>query len=449
MSRHDGAEAVRDAIKNAEEVMLDSPSPTPELPHFPVMAKEAFCGLPGEIVHMIEPHTESDSVAVLLTLHAFFGNAIGRGPHYRVEGDEHGPNLFALLVGDTAKARKGTSAGRVRQFFKVADETWESRCIHTGLSSGEGVIWAVRDPIIKPVKKGKGIKAKMVEEEVDHGIEDKRLMIQESEFAGALRVMQRDGNILSRVLRDAWDRGNLASMTKNSPARATGACISIVAHITVEELKRYFDRTEMANGFGNRFLFACVRRSKLLPFGGDIAENAIIGMARNSIAPAIERARQIGAIVMADATRAAWEAAYSALSEARPGLRGALTARAEAQTVRLALVYALWAGSDRIEPEHLAAAMAVVEFCRASVEYIFGAALGNPTADTILAALRKAGSKGMTRNEIANQFSRHASSDQITGALEELSRRSLIAMEKNAATGGRPAEIWIAVGRGG
>jgi hypothetical protein len=53
------------------------------------------------------------------------------------------------------------------------------------------------------------------------------LAIVESEFAGALTVARRDGNILSRVLRDAWDRGDLATLTKSSPARATGAHVSL------------------------------------------------------------------------------------------------------------------------------------------------------------------------------------------------------------------------------
>src|ERR1700682_334186 len=114
-----------------------------------------------------------------------------------------------------------------------------------------------------------------VEETVDYGVSDKRLIIIESEFAGALQVMKREGNILSRVLRDGWDRGNLATLTKNSPARATGACISIIGHITSTELKAYFDRTEMANGFGNRFLFACVRRAGLLPHGGTLSDTDV------------------------------------------------------------------------------------------------------------------------------------------------------------------------------
>src|SRR5271169_2337468 len=72
---------------------------------------------------------------------------------------------------------------------------------------------------------------------IDAGVAEKRLMIVESEFAGALTVARRDGNILSRVLRDAWDRGDLATLTKSSPARATGAHLSLIGHITAEELR--------------------------------------------------------------------------------------------------------------------------------------------------------------------------------------------------------------------
>jgi hypothetical protein len=224
----------------------DGPDPGSEaLPvrDFPVMAPEALIGLPGEIVRMIEPHTESDPAGLLLSVLAFFGNCVGRGPHYLVESTQHGPNLFVLKVGDSSKARKGTGEDRTSFLFRKVDESWAERRLHTGLSSGEGVIWEVRDPIVKLVKDGKSTGAAMIEETLDPGIEDKRLLVIESEFAGALRVMQREGNILSRVLRDAWDKGSLATMTKNSPARATGACVSVIGHITATELRQCLDKT--------------------------------------------------------------------------------------------------------------------------------------------------------------------------------------------------------------
>src|SRR5438874_7430975 len=104
---------------------------------------------------------------LLLSAHVFFGNCIGRGPHYKVEATEHGTNLFVVKVGDSSKARKGTGEDRVLSFFRHVDDEWTGRRVHTGLSSGEGVIWEVRDPIIKLAKDRKS--GATVEEVIDQG----------------------------------------------------------------------------------------------------------------------------------------------------------------------------------------------------------------------------------------------------------------------------------------
>jgi hypothetical protein len=400
------------------------------------MGKAALHGLVGDIVGTLKPHTESDPVALLLTAHVFFGNAIGRGPHYRVEGDRHHTNLFGLLIGDTSKARKGTAAGRIRQLFKLADNDWERGRVQTGLSSGEGLIWEVRDPIVR-MKDGE-------EQQTDSGASDKRLMILESEFGGALNAMGREGNILSRVIRDGWDSGRLSTLVKNNPARATDACISIIGHITADELRRYMTRTEMANGFANRFLFGCVRRSQLLPFGGAMLDEGVVVELGSRIGGAIRQARSIDRVTMQVDTKPIWRETYAGLAEGKPGLLGALTARAEAQTIRLALIYALWDGRDQIEPVHLNAALAVWQFCADSVLYLFGDALGDPVTDTILMAL-KGTSEGMSRTDISNLFSRNAEAGQIGRALGELSRLKLAHTRKTPPVGekGRPVETWF------
>ena len=141
--------------------------------------------------------------------------------------------------------------------------------LQSGLSSGEGLIWAVRDPISKeePVKE-KGRRTGAYETVVvDQGKEDKRLVVLETEFASTLKVMGREGNSLSAVIRQAWETGELSILTKNTPARATGAHISIIGHCTAEELRRNLNRTEIAAGFMNRFLLVCSRRARLLPDG--------------------------------------------------------------------------------------------------------------------------------------------------------------------------------------
>ncbi len=197
---------------------------------WPVLDERALHGLAGEVVATIAPHSEADPVALLLQFHIYFGNAIGRGPFYLVEGTQHFTNLFGVLVGETSKSRKGTSGDRIRQVMAVSWQSWVERRIQSGLSSGEGVIAAVADEVTKPGKDGEEIV-------VVEGVDDKRLLLDEREFFGALEVMKRPGNIVSRILRDAWDGRYLATLTKHTPLRATAPMISLVGHITADELR--------------------------------------------------------------------------------------------------------------------------------------------------------------------------------------------------------------------
>ena len=229
----------------------------------------AYSGVIGDIVRAIEPHTEADPAALLVQTMIMFGSVIGRTAHFRAEADTHHLNVSAVLVGLSAKGRKGVSLGQGRRLFEPVDQHWAENCITSGLSSGEGFIWSVRNPIEKqqPIKKsGRVIDYEAVVE--DPGVADKRLLVVEQEFASTLRVLSRDGNTLSALIRQAWDGLPMRALTKNSRAEATGAHVSIIGHITRDELRRYLDATERANGFGNRFLWVCVRRSKELPDGG-------------------------------------------------------------------------------------------------------------------------------------------------------------------------------------
>jgi hypothetical protein len=78
-----------------------------------------------------------------------------------------------------------------------ADSDWANQRILKGMASGEGLIWAVRDPLKQPTKSGKGANAKFVDPVIDPGVKDKRLMVFEHEFCRALAVMKRPGNTFS------------------------------------------------------------------------------------------------------------------------------------------------------------------------------------------------------------------------------------------------------------
>ena len=405
---------------------------------WPELAHEAEYGLGGEVIFRLAPDTEADYAALLLQFLVSFGNAVGRKPYCLIEGTKHYSNLFTVLAGQTAKARKGTAADRIRQLFEIVDPEWAQRCVRGGISSGEGILWAIRDPIYA-MKKGEL-------QCTDPGVDDKRLLLDEREYQQALTVMTRPGNTVSRIIRDAWDdRSHIESLTKNSPAKVTAPMVSIVSHITIEELREALDRTAMANGYANRFLFACVRRGQLLPHGGDPTSNQqALKELCPKIAEALTKARTFEQVGMTAAATKRWEKIYYTLSADQPGLLGAIMARAEAQVRRLALVYALTDGMGEVDVVHLNAAEALWKFSAASVQHIFGDTVGDPLADEVLRALRANLITGMTRSELVLMFrnSQHRTG-AIGAALLHLQQLGLARCEQSA-TGGRPVERWFA-----
>lgn len=406
----------------------------PERVAWPVLGDEALHGLPGEIVRAIEPHTEADTVAVLVNLLAAFGNAIGRGAFFRVGADTHHLKINAALVGETSKGRKGMSWGHVRELMHTMDSEWaEGRVLH-GLSSGEGLIHAVRDRVEGENSKGEEIV-------YDPGVSDKRLLVLEAELASALKVMKREGNTLSPAIRQAWDDSALQTLTKNSPAKATGAHISIIGHITRAELLRHLTETEAANGFANRFVWLCVRRSKVLPFGGEWHTVDAAPLTRR-LDSALKFGKAPVEITWGKSAREAWREVYGPLSEGKPGLFGAIVGRSEAQVMRLAAIYAVMDESHEIEYEHLLAALALWEYAEASARYIFGDATGDPVADQIAEALNAAGDEGMTRTDISHLFGRNKSADHISKALSLLLHIRRVRRETEE-TAGRKAERWF------
>lgn len=383
--------------------------------------KAAFPGLPGEIIRAVEPHTESDPIAILIQTLTAFGNVIGPGPHWKVEADRHPMRLFAVIVGETAKARKGTSEGIVKKLFEDVESEWIRDRSKTGLSSGEGLIWQVRDP----------------GEKDDPGVADKRLWIQEPEFGTVLRILGREGNTLSGVMRQAWDSGHLSTLTKHSPAKATGAHISITGHITQDELRTYLSRTETYNGLANRFIWLCVKRSKILPEGGRLHEMDLTPLT-DKIRAAVQFAKSVDEVRRDHEANEIWKAVYEELSEGKPGMIGAVLSRSDTQVMRLASIYALMDCSKLILKEHLLAGLALWDFAENSVQYIFRGKTGNDDADTIFEALMK--SEGdLTRTDINNLFGRNKSKAEIDEAvclLHKLKRVQVI----RKTTGGRPSE---------
>ncbi|MEI6069548.1 MAG: DUF3987 domain-containing protein [Methylococcaceae bacterium] len=263
-----------------------------------------------------------------------------------------------------------------------------------GLSSAEGLIYEVRDVAEQTTGKDKT--------PLWEAVVDKRLLVVEEELGSILKIIQRKGSTLSATLRKAWDGGDFAPSTKNKRMRATDPHINVLAHITQFELKSLKLDAEIHNGFANRFLWICVRRTKKLPFPKEMNDSEVFNLAIR-LSDALNKFEDEQLVKFSFEARRYWRKQYNVVSTDTFGLMGSITARNEAHVVRLSLLFCLLDGLNKIEKRHMQAAADLVEFCNLSAEYIFSTpeeSEADTDADKLLKELAK---KQMTQTEVRNE----------------------------------------------
>ena len=140
-----------------------------------------------------------------------------------------------------------------------------------------------------------------------------------------------------------------------------------------------------------------------------------------------------------DKAKQAWtEQHYQKLTKNHPGLIGCVINRAEAQVLRLAMIYCLLNGKSLITIEHLESALAFWNFCQQSAEYIFHGRQSDNIAQKIMDSLQE-GPK--TATDIHRLFSSHTSKNRLETAISELLASDSIVTETKP-TNGRPVTLY-------
>lgn len=373
----------------------------------------AYHGVLGDIVRTVAPVTEADPVAILGSLLAAVGACMG---HWRTiyQGSTQAANLFVALVGDSSTGRKGTAASIARDVMTAAYPAWD-KLVVAGLGSGEGLIGHLKRV-----------------EETEH-----RALVLESEFGRLLTVMAREGSTLSPVVRDAWDGAPMGRFLAREQSLVTWHHVAIAAHVTSVELRQKLSNTDAANGFGNRFMWLAVRRTRLVPFPE--SPKALVLPYVDSLHRAIEEAQTPADLRWSPLAADRWESLYAASSgRRRPGILGSLMARSEAQITRLALLYALLDRSSEVGAEHLEAAEAMWAYAERSVLHIFGSSTGNRHADALLQYLKE----GAVDWESAKKALGLRTAADLQEAVDVLQELGLIEVQKLARDGGgRPRRV--------
>lgn len=411
----------------------------------PVLSPEVYHGLVGEIVRAVEPETEADPAGVLVCLLAGIGSAVGRGPHFS-HGKRHGANLFAVVVGDTA-SRKGTAWAVASRLLKKADPEWAERCVAYGFGSGEGLVHRIRDDAERhEAVKEKGVVAGYAPVVVP-GVADKRLMMVEEEFAKVFKLARQERSTLTPIIRNAYDAIPLEFANKGDNAyRVREPHVSILGQITPQELRRCLEGSAyLFDGFGNRFLYVLVKRTRFLPRGG---EWGVIDPFAGRLAEAVAAAKTAGLLKLSAEAGAVWDAAYPTLERAKPGEYGLAVARGSDQVMKLSLIFALVDGATEIGVGHLRAGRAVWDYCDRSAWAIFGNHADNtpfpPQEEPLwLTVLNQIGrSPGLSKSDLL-RANRRNTADEIAGALAYLETHGLAHPQEDDAEGpGRRAERW-------
>ena len=107
---------------------------------------------------------------------------------------------------------KGSAAVNVQPWQRLYAELAKPPVILSGISSGEGVIFNIRDA--REGREGK---------DDDPGVEQKRMLITLAEFGSVLALVRRPGSTLSSVIRNAYDCTPLETAAKVEPVRCAAA----------------------------------------------------------------------------------------------------------------------------------------------------------------------------------------------------------------------------------
>lgn len=281
-----------------------------DVPTWPELSQDALPGFVGEFVELATRDSEADPAAVLATLLVRFGAEVygyqkDKGPYLAIGEAIHPPRLFAVVCGNSSKARKGTSRQPVTRLFKrdLCDPEeldklhLPSPARESGgpLSTGEGLAWPLRENA-QDDNSGR-----------DPG--DKRLCIMDEELASGLSCTKREGNTLSMAIRTFWDGGEYSPLTKTNPMQVKGAHICLLSHITKTELDLSLSSVNMANGFGNRFLWICARRSKSVSLPRPMPHEEIAVM-QWRLWQLVAQAQQTGEVYLTGEAMQEWNRIY-------------------------------------------------------------------------------------------------------------------------------------------
>ncbi len=413
----------------------------------PQLHDVALFGVLRDMVDAACANSEAVRPTVAAHILARFAATIGRTAYIQIGDQKRHLRMNALVVGPTAKGRKGTSAEMPNALFKLTEGLligcWPLRKL-TGLATGEGLIHAVRDPVHGDDGK-----------ELDPGVTDKRLLCDISEFAGVLAQARKEGAVISTVLRDAFDGVTLVTPTKTSFCQATDTHIVVIGSVPETEIVKTLTSTDITNGLGNRFPMFYSTRDKIVSMPKATDPHLMQQFAEHMSWAIYEATQQTQITMDADALEY-WSEVYYALEEkTHPPAVAALLARQSTYILIFSALLALLNREAIVRRDHLDAALAWVQFWEDTTLFVFSNGEQNEQAikmkglkDEIVAAITTLGGVKVKHSDMADKVTNKYQkawplAKDVKNAVELLERESPPRVySETVTTGGRPSNLY-------
>jgi hypothetical protein len=333
---------------------------------------------------------------VLGAEHTMYGHIVGRKSYLRLGDLKVYPNLYMCLTGTTGHGAKGTSQRIAKEIVESTIPKHQSLITVSGIGSGEVIVERLRDPSDIVTK---GILKR------DDGVLDKRLLGIEEEFGSILANSARNGDKTSLILRKAWDSETIENSSLANPLKATLPHLSLIGHITIEELKSYLHKksdTSTQNGFCNRFLWIKCEANKCIPIPKAIDVDKFskaLNVKEKYISSSFGIVCDTPKVFELSKRAEEWWINHAEEIQDRHSPIRTLTARSRVQVLKLALISAILDDSHYVEETHLELGYALVKFSNHTVAELFANGYSRP-ALRVLRALKE--SERLTRTQICH-----------------------------------------------
>ena len=421
----------------------------------PVLPAIALHGQLGRMAEAACSNSEAVPASVAIHILARFASTLGRTAYIEIGDHRRHLRMFSLIVGPTAKGRKGTSSEMPNRLFEAVERNLYPYGLLpleklTALSTGEGLIQKVRDPYSWTT----GDK-----EHNDPGVSDKRLLCDISEFAGVLAQGRREGATLSTVLRDAFDGVVMTTPSATAFRRASGTHICVVGSVPETEIEKSLNDIEKTNGFANRFPMFYSARTKIVP-SPKPTDPMLMAQFAQHVSSALWEASNVGLVEMDDDARSLWETTLYRQIEDRsyPELIASLLGRRSLHTMIFAALIALFDRKSKIDADHLLAADAWMEYWEQTVLFVFSTAESNEKAikdkalqDRLVKMIDEMGGVKVNHSALAtkatNKYqSRDVKAVDVKRAMDALQRESPPRIHtETVTTAGRPANRYTLI----